>query len=239
MIEKNNISVVMSYHDLDIVNFKVMFEQLTKISHNIYPLNNNYHTTQTLIDLRSKYNYSGVVFDEFNSQAYFAENISDTNEYIYHTHYRRYMDMDSVNLNINEVYLVGSDASVKTLLKVIFEDNVGLVYNDDVLNKVKTCFAQAMNIGEEYVSEVFDSEQPTPVREMFICHKGLYRQMVGCTYKFIDLFCSSFDESVLNKNRIVGYMIELFEGFFFKVMNMIGCVTISYIPNVYLKKEIE
>lgn len=217
-MSKNNLSIVLSYHDLNIVNFQKMFSELSSLSYDIYPLNNNCHTTQTLIDLRQKYDYDGVCFDEFNSQAYFMENIKDNNEYVYHTHYRRYLKLsdDGVDLKERTIYTAGYTKSLTKLLQMIFEVNIGCEFKDEYLIKTISVFARAMDISYKIAEGVMMSDSITPVREMYICHKDLQKRLVECTYKAIELICDAFDEEILKKKRFVGYMIELFQGFFFK-----------------------
>lgn len=216
----NKISVITSYHDINIVNFNILFEQLLKVGHDIYPLNTNYQTTETLNKLKSKYGHNkGVVFDEFNTQSYFVENIHDKNDYVYHTHYRRYfINIDSnIELDKNIVYVSNDDRSLFELLKIIFDDS----YTDDILNKIILIFSQVFNISFEDTHYVLMSETPSPVREMYVCHKDIQKEMVEYMYKFIDVFCSSFNDDILNIKRIVGYMIELAQGFYFKKLALI------------------
>lgn len=228
-----NLSIVVSYHDLNLVKFKVLYENLKKVAHDIYLLDTNHQTIDFLEYMREKYPIPSVVFDEFNTQAYFVENIQDKNEYVYHTHYRRFfMDIDSSNLILDRksLYLSGEHSSLKDLLKIIFGD----LYTEDIFDTIVTMYSQLFGISTEKTVEIMTDDSMSPVREMYICHKDIQREMVIYLLNFIAYFVPIFNnlyKNTLDIKRITGFMIELTQGFYFKKLYMVDNYNVTYLRN--------
>ena len=214
---KNNISIICSYHDQS-KKYDMLKLLLNTISDDVYFINNNTHRSTQLQELLDKYGkYRGVQFDEFNAQSYFLENIQDDNEYVYNCHYRTFLDgiNNNIELNPKTIYTGFNDFgnSIGHQYLMIWGHPIRVNNN---LHKLYEIYSQIFDIPIEHVSH-FGLFQLSNACELYICHKDVQKEMIESTYKFIELVCESFGEDVLNKKRVVGYMIEDFISFFWIV----------------------
>lgn len=216
----NNISIILSYHDINLVDFPHLYGELTKISHNIYPLDTNYHTSEQLKEFTKKYgHYKGCRFDEFNTQCYFIENIKDNNEYVCTSQYRRYFEdlyRKDIILDEKVIYVTCDNRDILSSIQMIFGDQ----YNIETISKLINIISISMNISHDDTIKILFYSFPVPISEMYLCKKTVQKLMVDILYRCIDLSFNTFDKSMLNKSRFMGYMIELFMGIYFKKLEL-------------------
>ena len=211
----NEISILMTYHDISIVNWEEMFKEMEYVSYNIYPLNGNHITTDGLRKIKEKYgHYTGCRFDELNTQLYFHENIKDNNDYIYTTHYRRVLDVPidfSIPLDEKIIYVSREHASIKETLMTW----TNLCENDNDFQIYRNICKKLLDLNDEQLDMCMNT-QICPMREMYICHKSVFGRLMGYMYDLLELIFQSFSDDSLNSERFAGFIVERFMGVFFK-----------------------
>ena len=220
----NKIDVIVSYHDKSLIDFNTLYKGLVKISPNIKLLDTNINTTDALKDFRNQYNYAGVTFDEFNTQAYFVEKYNPKLEYVYHVHYRRFLlDINKDNVILDKKTIYTSYENISSIDLISLNG-----YHKIIIEKLTPKLSEMLNLPLEDVISIIE-KNPTPVREMYLCHKDVQKMIVEYTYEFIKILCMELnDETFLGENRFVGHMVEWFMGILFKKLEMFDGYNLIY-----------
>lgn len=210
----DKLTIIVSYHDKNLLKINKIKNHTNSFTQNVIFINNNKYTTDTLNEIKTRFPFRGVQFDEFNAQSYYCEKLTKHHtDYVYHMHYRRILKdvyIPEIELDKKNIYCV-YDGSDYKMINHINNFVVNDIKSIDIICKI---LSNIFNIPTSDVKDIL-YEESFISKEMYIMHISLLKEMIQKGYKFIKLFCTNISTSHFNKRRIVGYSLELFVSFFF------------------------
>lgn len=215
----NNIDIIVSYHDFEITNFDVLKSRLLPVSKRIHLVNNNYRRGKYLNDFVKHIKpQTGIVFDEFNSQSFFYDNIPDDCEYVYHTHYRRSFNLpDELSLNKYKIYCVKGE--IWSSEHFVETNNCKYYFKD--INHLKNIRCEVLGYTGE-TDDYITYNTPFVSREIYIIHVDIFKEFIEKEYQYINLLYNRLDNSYFDIPRFFGYAIENFYSYFMNYKELKG-----------------
>ena len=220
MTTNEDLSIIVSYHDVNKLNINKIKDYCRRFTNKVYMINNEKYCSDKLMNLKKKYPFVGVQFDEFNAQSYYCDKMTDKQtEYVYHIHYRRYIDTNKreIENNINEktIFCPINEEYEHITMYDFFEHHVVKHDKKSLLN-LKDVLSKVFDISITGVDNILKKEFNS--REMYIIHQSLQKRLVETGYKFIDTYCKYMPQKHLKQKRNIGYSLEGFVSFFFSVL---------------------
>lgn len=230
---QSKLTVLVPYHTKANMNKKKIQEDVKYLvddpNKDILYINNDKNCSSILKQLYMTYHTpykKGVVFDEFNANSYLSE-IQLKSEYVYTCHYRRLLKLPpNIKLKEKTIYTCinfdHEDDCIFNLAKYILTSfiNLNMVDTSSVMSILFNVIQDVLKIDNKSFSDL--TSMKFLAREIHLCHTKIHNDYINKTYKCIELWCKKLPEHILNKNRIIGFFIEIFHACYFSQKKLQG-----------------